>query len=101
MAAYIKYGKWSPSTNIYGDIDGGVPLVVFDSEMNNTVVISPANMFMSASQSSYKASVSGDTILSFGPSSLVDTVRCMEIEGCKSISSDEGIDSLYQPMTHR
>ena len=48
-------GIFSPSLkDIYSSMDGGLPLVVFDSTLENTVVISPQNTFMSAHQQVWK-----------------------------------------------
>ncbi len=79
MAAVLKYGKWSPSSSIYGDIDGGFPLVVYDSQMENTVVLSPANLFMSASQNTFKDDKTGESVLTFGPISMVDKVSWISL----------------------
>jgi hypothetical protein len=44
-------GKFSPDLKeIYKEQDGGLPLVIFDSTLDNAVVISPQNTFMSAHQ---------------------------------------------------
>ena len=75
VAKDIKYGVWSPKTDVYGDIDGGFPLVVFDATMDNTVVLSPMNSFMSANQISFTEDVSGYKVLTFGPISSIDEVR--------------------------
>ena len=94
MAANINIGKWSPSDDIYGDVDGGFPLVVFDSKLENTVVLSPWNAFMAANQISFTDSTTGGKVLSFGPlgsitevseSSLVDPLALSAglIPNCK------------------
>jgi hypothetical protein len=71
MAAFMKIDKWSPDTPVYGDIDGGFPLVVFDSEMENAVVMAPATDFMSANQATFTDPVTGEKTLAFGPLSSI------------------------------
>lgn len=78
MAKDIKYGVWSPETGVYGDIDGGFPLVVFDSTMDNTVVLSPLSSFMSANQITFTDDQTGDKVLTFGPISSVNEVILKE-----------------------
>ena len=39
---------------IYNNVDGGFPLAIFDSKMENTLVISPQNTFMSGHQTTWK-----------------------------------------------
>ena len=61
-----------------GQLDGGYPLVLFnmfDSLMTEASVLSPLNTFMSANQYSFKDDQSGDTFVTFGPMSSIDTVR--------------------------
>lgn len=78
VAKDIKYGVWSPETGVYGDIDGGFPLVVFDSTMDNTVVLSPLSSFMSANQITFTDDQTGDKVLTFGPISSVNEVILKE-----------------------
>lgn len=70
----MKFGKWSKEDQVYGSIDGGLPLVVFDSSMQNAVVISPLTSFMSATQASFTTDVVSETMVGFGPLSSIDTV---------------------------
>ena len=44
----------SSTEDIYNKVDGGFPLAIFDSKMENTLVISPQNTFMSAHQMFWK-----------------------------------------------
>ena len=74
VAAIIKDGKWSPTTGVYGDRDGGFPLVVFDSKMENTVVLSPFLGSFTANQASFTDSVTGERVLTFGPISSIKEV---------------------------
>ena len=78
VAKDIKYGVWFPETGVYGDIDGGFPLVVLDSTMDNTVVLSPMNSFMSANQITFTDDQTGDKVLTFGPISSVNEVIMRE-----------------------
>eukprot|EP00731_Ephydatia_muelleri_P018789 Em0011g829a len=74
FAQYVSVDEWSPSVPLNGGIDGGTPLVIFDSAMQNTVVISPANTFMAASQSTWQPKTSSSPAVGFGIISSVDTV---------------------------
>ena len=75
MAKDIKIGKWSSNPgDIYGNVDGGFPLVVFNSTMDTALVLSPATTFMSVNQYSFKDDQTGETLLTFGPMSSIDQV---------------------------
>ena len=51
FAAFVKIGAFNKSSSVYSNIDGGFPLTVFDNKMENTLIISPLDTFMSASLS--------------------------------------------------
>ena len=71
----MKINKWSPDIPVYGDIDGGFPLVVYDSDMENAVVMSPAGPdFMSANQATFTDSKTGEKMVAFGPLSSITEV---------------------------
>ena len=75
MANDIKIGKWSSNPgDIYGNVDGGFPLVVFNSTMDTALVLSPATTSMSVNQYSFKDDQTGETLLTFGPMSSIDQV---------------------------
>jgi hypothetical protein len=74
-ASSLKFGKWSKGEKVYGDFDGGFPLVVFDSNMTSAVVLSPLNSFMSVTQTSFPSERNNDTILTFGPFGTLEQVR--------------------------
>ena len=74
FAQFVSVDEWSPGVPLNGGIDGGTPLVVFDSDMQNTIVISPANTFMAASQSTWQPKTSSSPAVGFGIISSVDTV---------------------------
>lgn len=75
MASKSKIGVWSPDGDgVYGDIDGGFPLVVFDSTMENTLVLSPLNTFMSANQMTFLDMTTGEKLITFGPLNSIDIV---------------------------
>jgi hypothetical protein len=75
VAKDIKIGKWSSDPgDIYGNVDGGFPLAVFNSAMDTALVLSPATTFMSANQYSFKDDQTGETLLTFGPMSSIDQV---------------------------
>ena len=69
-----KIGKWASQMPVYGDLDGGFPLVIFNKAMDTTLVLSPATTFMSATQYSFKNIQTGDMTLTFGPMSSIDEV---------------------------
>ena len=47
----IPFGKFDSNLKeIHSRMDGGLPVAIFDSKMENTVVISPQNTFMSSHQ---------------------------------------------------
>ena len=74
FASDVHVHEWSPDEDIPGGYDGGVPLVVFDSALENTVVISPANTFMSASQATWSPESSKSPAVGFGISGSVNDV---------------------------
>jgi hypothetical protein len=69
-----KIEKWSSQTEVYGDLDGGFPLVIFNEGMDTALVLSPATTFMSATQYSFKDPQTGDMTLTFGPMSSIEEV---------------------------
>ena len=72
-------GKWASQTQVYGNLDGGFPLVIFNEAMDTALVLSPATTFMSATQYSFKDTKSGDTTLTFGPMSSINEVEPLTI----------------------
>ncbi len=74
VARFMKFGRWSSSEAVYSDLDGGFPLVVFDSDMETAVVLSPLNTFMAASQTSFTNQKTNETAITLGPLSTIDTV---------------------------
>ena len=75
VAAFMKIDRWSPDIPIYGDIDGGFPLCVYDMAMENAVVMAPTSEFMSVNQATFTNDVTGEKILAFGPLSSITEVR--------------------------
>ena len=68
-------GPFDPSLKeIYKGMEGGLPLVVFDSDMENTVVISPQNTFMSAHHEVFKPDGYTVPVFATGILGSVDTV---------------------------
>lgn len=67
-----KVDQWAPDVEIYHNDDGGYPLIVFDSSMTNTVVLSPFNTFMSASSTYWK--LADSSYVGFGIISSVNEV---------------------------
>ena len=74
MTNSIHISEWTPENGVYGKVDGGFPLVVFNSAMDTALVLSPATTFMSANQYSSKDDQTGETVLTFGPMSSIDQV---------------------------
>ena len=70
----IKIAEWSPDQGVYGKVDGGFPLVVFNADMDAALVLSPATTFMSATQNSFKDEQTNETVITFGPMSSIDEV---------------------------
>ena len=62
---------------MYGSYSGGFPLVVFDEAMDTALVLSPASTFMSATQTSFKNNLTGESTLTFGPMSSIEQVTSL------------------------
>ena len=73
-AANVRFGKWSQTEKIYSDMDGGFPLVVFNSTMKTAVVLSPLTSFMASLQTSFTDDSTNDTMLTFGPLNTFEEV---------------------------
>ena len=72
----MKFGLWSQGDdNVYSAMDGGFPLVFFDSTMTNAVVLSPLNSFMSATQTSFTNNMTKEEALTLGPLGSINDVR--------------------------
>ena len=97
VAAFIKVDKWATNTAIYGDIDGGFPLVVFDSEMENAVVLSPSSDFMSANQATFMNDKTGEKTLTFGPLSSITEVCKSMLDSHRFIenSSEKSLKGIH------
>ena len=74
MTDSIEIAEWTPDKGVYGNVDGGFPLVVFNSAMDTALVLSPATTFMSANQYNYQDDQTKDRIITFGPMSSIDEV---------------------------
>ena len=74
MTDSIEIVEWTPDKGVYGKVDGGFPLVVFNSAMDTALVMSPASTFMSATQYNYQDNQTKDTIITFGPMSSINEV---------------------------
>ena len=74
--ADVQIGQWSSDVVIQHGADGGFPIVLFDSAMQNTLVISPYNTFMSAGTEFVPPSKNSqtDAHLDFGILSSVDGI---------------------------
>ena len=71
----IVVGSFDSSMDsVYKTMDGGLPVAIFDSKMENTVVISPQNTFMSSHQQVFTPNISKTPIFATGILGSVDTV---------------------------
>ena len=68
----VHVGKWDSKSEITHGMSGGLPLTVFDKEMNNTIVISPLTEFMATS--SYLDTSSNPRSLQLGVFGKADEV---------------------------
>lgn len=57
--------KW-PDHKLYSGLDGGFPVVFFDKEMENTIVMSPRNTFMSSVQATWNPKTIRTAVVGFG-----------------------------------
>ena len=69
-----QIGQWSPGVEIQHGFDGGFPMVLFDAMMENTLVLSPFNTFMSAGTDFIASADNSSTMVNFGILSSVDSV---------------------------
>lgn len=71
----ILFGKFDSSLKeIHKGMDGGLPVAIFDSKMENTVVLSPQNTFMSSHQQVMTPSGEHTPLLGTGILGSVDRV---------------------------
>ncbi len=73
VANELKVGVWGKD-DVYSNIDGGFPLVVFDKAMTKAMVLSPLNTLMSANQMRFTDSNTKDKMVTFGPLNTIDMV---------------------------
>ena len=71
---YLSADKWSSSVPVYGKADGGLPLVIFDEDLENTVVISPLTNFIEASQGTWNPKSAKAPAIGIGLVGSVDSV---------------------------
>ena len=69
-----QIGQWTPDVEIYHGVEGGFPLILFDSVMDNAIVISPFNTFMSAGTGFTASTNDSKPTIGFGIISSVDSV---------------------------
>ena len=74
FAAFIKFGVFDSTSDVYSNIDGGFPLIIFDKNMDKTLVISPLDTFMSATQAAFTPNGYKRPIFGFGIVPEVDSV---------------------------
>ena len=73
MAKELLTGVWGKD-DVYSNIDGGFPLVVFNKAMSKAIVLSPLNTLMSANQMTFTDTNTKDKMVTFGPLNTIDTV---------------------------
>ncbi len=78
MAKELLTGVWGKD-DVYSNIDGGFPLVVFNKAMSKAIVLSPLNTLMSANQMTFTDTNTKDKMVTFGPLNTIDTVPTITI----------------------
>ena len=71
---YLVADKWSSSVPVYGRPDGGLPLVIFDQDLQNTAVISPLTNFIEATQGTWYPKSANAPAVGIGLIGTVDSV---------------------------
>ena len=66
VASDVQFGVLNHLSKIPGGLKGGIPLVMFDKSTRDTIVISPSDTFMDASQAIWTTS-KGERVIGFGP----------------------------------
>ena len=64
-------GRW-PKEPLPSGEDGGFPVVLFDAKMENTIVLSPMNTFMSSLQATWQSKADQKDVFGFG---IMDSVE--------------------------
>ena len=76
VASHIQFGVLDHLSDIPGGFQGGTPLVFFDRNTRDTIVLSPSSSFMDTSQATWTTS-KGERVIGFGPiGSLKKVTTC-------------------------
>ena len=73
MGAKTKFGPLNSVDEVYGSIDGGFPVIFFDKQQLNTLVVSPSNNFMNFNQDTWKSN-KNQNVIGFGPIAALNKV---------------------------
>ena len=72
-ASDVQFGVLNHLSKIPGGLQGGTPLVLFDKNTRDTIVISPSSNFMDTNQATWTTS-KGERVIGFGPLQSIKTV---------------------------
>ena len=76
VASHVQFGVLDHLSDIPGGLQGGTPLVFFDRNTRDTIVLSPSSNFMDTSQATWTTS-KGERVIGFGPiGSLKKVTTC-------------------------
>ena len=82
VASDVQFGVLNHLSKIPGGLKGGIPLVLFDKNTRDTVVISPSDTFMDTNQAIWTTS-KGERVIGFGPlGSLKNVCVCVCVFVC-------------------
>ena len=77
MASHVQFGVLDHLSDIPGGLQGGTPLVFFDRNTRDTIVLSPSSNFMDTSQATWTTS-KGERVIGFGPIGSIKQVTDYE-----------------------
>ena len=77
MASHVQFGVLDHLSDIPGGLQGGTPLVFFDRNTRDTIVLSPSSNFMDTSQATWMTS-KGERVIGFGPIGSIKQVTDRE-----------------------
>ena len=76
VASHVQFGVLDHLSDIPGGLQGGTPLVFFDRNTRDTIVLSPLSTFMDTSQATWTTS-KGDRVIGFGPIGSIKDVSAV------------------------
>ena len=77
MASHVQFGVLDHLSDIPGGLQGGTPLVFFDRNNRDTIVLSPSSNFMDTNQATWTTS-KGERVIGFGPIGSIKQVTDYE-----------------------